>query len=100
MTRPAWIALAVALLGTGCQSDCYTLALNICECAPSQIQQQSCQSQIAVVNGTATPTGQDLARCTQFLNSCDCRMLETNTLAAKVACGLARPDPNDRAFHP
>ncbi len=96
--RTASLLLALAALSAGCQSDCYTLAQNICQCAASQAEQQSCISQIALINGTANPSSADLARCTQELNTCDCRMLETGTLAAKVACGLARPDPNDRSL--
>ena len=96
-------ALLLALAtggGVGCQNDCVTLAQTICECAPTQLAQQSCQSQVSIASGVAVLGPADLSRCTRLLQSCDCRRLTTNTLAAKVACGLALPDPNDRSLSP
>lgn len=99
--RTRLLALSLLALGAGgCQNDCMTLAQNICECAPTQLAQQECQSQISLASGTVILGPADLSRCTRLLNTCDCRMLQTNTLSGKVGCGLARSDPNDRSLNP
>lgn len=90
-------ALATALAVAGCNNSCQTLANNICECSPTQAAQQNCQAEASIANGTATLSNDDLNRCSALQNACDCRMLATGSFAAKVACGLARPDPNDSA---
>jgi hypothetical protein len=87
--------LAAAASLAGCNNSCQTLANNICECSPTQAAQQNCQAEASIANGTATLSNDDLNRCSALQNTCDCRMLATGSFAAKVACGLARPDPND-----
>jgi hypothetical protein len=93
-------ALAACVALAGCNNSCQTLSNNICECSPTQSAQQNCQAEASIANGTATLTTDDLNRCNAFVNSCDCRMLATGSYAAKVACGLARPDPNDVSLSP
>ncbi len=87
-------AAAVVLVG-GCNNDCYNLATQICQCQPTAQAIATCNSNIAQANSVAQPTNADLARCTAALNTCDCRTLATGTPEAKVACGLARPNPKD-----
>ncbi len=91
---------ALALVLAACNNDCYNLAVNICECSSTQQGQQACQAAAALANGTAVLDGTTLSRCTQLLQTCDCRMLASGSYAAKVACGLARPDPNDVSLNP
>lgn len=98
-------ALLLAVLGlglglAGCNNACQTLANDICECSPTQAAQQNCEAEASIANGTATLSNDDLDRCTALQASCDCRMLATGSYAAKVACGLARPDPGDAALSP
>jgi hypothetical protein len=96
---------AALLLATGfalsaCSNDCLTLAKQVCQCAPTGSRLQACQAQVGVMNGIVHLTSADLARCHSLLATCDCRLLTTNTLSGKVACGLARPNPNDRSLNP
>ncbi len=100
MRRPLWVAAALGLFASACNNDCYNLANNICMCSATQQQQQACQAAIALANGTAVIDPVTLNHCTAMLQTCDCRMLATNSYAAKVACGLARSDPNDQALDP
>ncbi len=93
-------ALATAAALAGCNNSCQTLANNICECSATQAAQQNCEAEASIANGTATLSNDDLNRCNVLQNSCDCRMLATGSYAAKVACGLARPDPNDQSLSP
>jgi hypothetical protein len=93
-------AAGICLALAGCNNSCQTLANNICECSPTQAAQENCQAEASIANGTATLSTDDLNRCSALQNSCDCRMLATGSYAAKVACGLARPDPNDSSLSP
>jgi hypothetical protein len=92
--------LAACCALSGCNNSCQTLANNICECSPTQASQQNCEAEASIANGTATLSADDLNRCSALQNSCDCRMLASGSFAAKVACGLARPDPNDKSLSP
>jgi hypothetical protein len=93
-------ALAAGLALAGCNNSCQTLANNICECSATQAAQQNCEAEASIANGTATLSNDDLDRCNNLVNSCDCRMLASGSFAAKVACGLARPDSNDQSLNP
>ncbi len=94
------LVAALGLFAAACNNDCYNLANNVCMCSATQQQQQACQAAISLANGTAVIDQATLSHCTAMLQTCDCRMLATNTYAAKGACGLARGDPNDRALNP
>ena len=99
--RPLAAIAAGALLLAGCNNDCFNLATNICECSPTQQGQQACQAAAALANGVQALDSATVSRCTALLQTCDCRMLASGSYAGKVACGLARPDPNDVALnHP
>jgi len=101
MRTLALAAAGVALaLAAGCNNSCQNLANNICECSATQAAQQNCQAAASIANGTNALSAEDLANCNAWLNSCDCRMLESDSYAAKVACGLARPDPLDVSLSP
>ncbi len=91
-------ALGVTL--AACNNDCQNLANNICECAPNQTAQQNCQMAASLANGTYSLSSDDLSRCTQWLQTCDCRMLASGSYQAKVACGLARPNPGGKSIDP
>jgi hypothetical protein len=97
--RLGW-ALAAGMLLAGCGNDCLTLAKQVCQCAASGARQQACQAQVGLVNNTLHLTGDDLTRCNNLLKTCDCRLLTTNSLSGKVACGVARPNPNDQSLNP
>ncbi len=92
-------ALSLAVLA-GCNNDCQNLANNICMCAPTQIAQQNCQAAASLANGTSALSSDDMNRCTQLLQTCDCRMLASGSFEGKVLCGLARPDPGDVSLNP
>jgi hypothetical protein len=94
------LAAAALLLAAGCNNDCYNLAKNICQCQPTATAIATCNQNISQANSVANPTAADLARCTAMLNSCDCRELASGSLSAKVACGMARPNPQDQALNP
>jgi len=98
--RRAAFALAAGLLLSACGNDCLKLAKQVCQCAASGARQQACQSQVGLVNSTLHLTQDDLTRCNKLLNTCDCRLLTTNSLSGKVACGVARPNPNDQSLNP
>jgi hypothetical protein len=91
------VLVAAATLA-GCNNSCQTLANNICECSATQAAQENCEAEASIANGTATLSDDDLNRCSVLQNTCDCRMLATGSFEAKVACGLARPDPNDASL--
>jgi hypothetical protein len=99
VTRLA-LLLAAGLALSACGNDCLTLAKQVCQCASSGARQQACQSEVGIVNGTMHLTPQDMSRCNSLLKTCDCRLLTTNSLSGKVACGLARPNPNDQSLNP
>jgi hypothetical protein len=92
--------LAAGLALSACSNDCLTLAKQVCQCAPSGARQQACQSEVGLINGSVHLTEADLHRCHSLLQTCDCRLLTTNSLSGKVACGLARPNPNDKSLNP
>jgi len=99
--RRLLLAAVLGLLsGAGCNNACYNLAKTICQCEPTSNSIAVCNNQVAVRNGIASPTSEDLQRCQNLLNVCDCRSLQSQSLAAKVSCGLARENPTDKALNP
>jgi hypothetical protein len=93
-------ALAMLAATASCNNACQTLANNICECSSTQAAQQNCQAAASIANGTNALSSVDLNNCNNWQNTCDCRMLASGSYAAKVACGLARPDPGDVSLNP
>jgi hypothetical protein len=94
------LLLAAGLSLSACGNDCLTLAKQVCQCAASGARQQACASEVGLISGTIHLTGNDLTRCSNLLKTCDCRLLTTNSLSGKVACGLARPNPLDQSLNP
>jgi hypothetical protein len=93
-------AIAAILTGVGCNNNCYNLAKVVCQCGPTANAIAVCNSEVSVQNGLAHPTQEDLDRCGQLLKICDCRLLQGQSLQAKVACGLARENSRDQALQP
>jgi hypothetical protein len=100
LKRLPWLAIAALLWGAGCNNNCYNLAKVVCQCGATANGIAVCNSVVAVQNGIAKPTQEDLDRCGELLKVCDCRLLGAQTLQAKVACGLARDNPRDQALSP
>ncbi len=100
MRRAGFFAAAIALIAAGCNNDCYALAKNICQCGTNANAIAVCNSQVAVENGIQHPTQEDLNRCHDLLQICDCRLLTSQNLSSKVSCGLARENLRDRALNP
>ena len=98
-TVPAAAALLLCL-APACNNDCYNLAQNICQCESTPQLVSACQNDVSQQNGVQNPTSADLARCHAMLQTCDCRSLQSGSLQAKVTCGLARPNPTDKALNP
>jgi hypothetical protein len=94
------LVLAAGIFLSGCGNDCLTLAKQVCACGASGARQQACNSQVGIVNSSMHLSGDDLSRCNSLLKTCDCRLLTTNSLSGKVACGVARPNPNDQSLNP
>jgi len=92
---------AAALLlafAAGCNNACYNLAKVACQCGQTANAIAICNNQVAVRNGLAHPTQDDLDRCNNLLQVCDCRLLGSQTLSSKVACGMARENPADQSL--
>ena len=87
-------------MGAGCNNNCYNLAKIVCQCGATANGIAVCNAVVSVQNGVAQPTQEDLNRCGELLKVCDCRLLAGQTLQAKVACGLARENPTDKAQSP
>jgi hypothetical protein len=99
--RAALFALELGLVaGAACNNDCYTLAQNICQCESTPQLVGACQNDVSQQNSIQSPNSTDLARCHEMLKTCDCRSLQSGSLQAKVACGLARANPDDKSLNP
>ncbi len=98
MSRAVLLALALAALaGAGaCTTHCQELGDRFCGCVPSGTQRDTCKQQIKNALGGSTQATEDLCSC--LLGTCNapagsdfCEWQQLE--AAKVDCGLARPDP-------
>lgn len=75
------------LLTTGCKSQCRILSEKQCDCTTNSSDKTNCLSRAASQEGTFTPTAEDEARCEELLETCDCRLVDTQS--GKERCGLA-----------
>jgi hypothetical protein len=97
---PAAIAACGLLLAAGCNNNCYNLAKVVCQCGATSNGIAVCNAVVSVQAGIASPTQDQLDHCGELLKICDCRLLQSQSLQAKVACGLARANPRDQSLNP
>jgi hypothetical protein len=85
--RLCWLAgfvLAIAH-AAGCGDACHHLAVHICQCGRTQIEQASCIQRVNT-DTSAHVTPADKKVCEQLLDTCTCQALSEGNLEA---CGLS-----------
>ena len=79
--------VAVSLLcSLGCDDACLELAKKICSCETSTAKRRSCEYRVENETDAVTPTTEELERCGELLDTCNCDKLGAGDLEA---CGLA-----------
>ena len=86
--KAAITALALlALLLPGCEDSCVQLSREVCDCEPTELDQQACRQRVDINTADSAPSTAQLECCEGLLDTCTCKKLENGDLAA---CGLAR----------
>ncbi len=68
-----------------CGDACHHLAVHICQCGRTQIEQASCIQRVNT-DTSAQVTAADNKVCEQLLDTCNCQALSEGNL---LACGLS-----------
>ncbi len=84
----AVIVIAASVMLGGCKSPCRQLSERQCECQQSSFDRNTCLQRAATQESTVTLTTTDNARCSELVEACDCRLIDTPE--GKVKCGFAR----------
>ena len=89
MKRSLFIAgLVFAAVASGCTSPCVKLAEQICNCQATQIDRDTCNSNVSARSDQVQFTSQDNDTCNALIDKCAC--YELDTPQGKANCGLAR----------
>jgi len=86
-------AAVLPLLLLGCKGSCRQLSEKLCDCQVTTAAKTACLQRVASEETRIGPKAEDNAVCQQFLQSCDCHLIDT--YEGKKACGLARKRPGD-----
>jgi hypothetical protein len=91
MRLPVLFALASVLLVTsGCKTACRQLSEKQCDCTTNSNARTQCLQNAATKETTWPPTADDELKCQDLIETCDCRLVDTQ--AGKERCGLANPE--------
>jgi hypothetical protein len=77
-----------ALIASGCDDPCLSLARTLCRCERTETEQISCIQRVEAV-AVPNPTPEEQDCCVQLLESCNCDALGDGDLAA---CGIAQEE--------
>lgn len=91
MLRTVFATFVLAVLATGCKSQCRQLSESLCTCTLNSVEKDSCLRTASAAESANPPSREDEDNCRALLNQCDCRLIDTT--AGKIKCGLARPGP-------
>lgn len=89
--RRSWllfVMMMTVVVLPACKGNCRQLSEKLCDCAENSALRDRCKRDAAAAEGVNPPTADDEAFCKAKLDSCDCRLVDTE--AGKIACGLAR----------
>lgn len=78
------LLFALALAASGCDGPCRTLSERICSCEPNRTEEQACILKVQI-RGNEPVSMAEEARCSELLDSCNCKALADGDY---LACGL------------